>query len=72
MIFNHIRWSNDILAARLELGLVQESIVTLVGLSHTAISHYERGEEKNPKIEHFLKMCNVYDLDPREYFELLR
>lgn len=72
MVFNHIRWANDILAARLEHGLVQDSITTLTGLSGTAISHYEQGKEENPKIAHFLLMCNVYDLDPREYFELER
>ena len=72
MIFNNIRWGNDILTRRLELKLTQEDISKLTGISTTAISQYETGVEDNPKLSFYLVMCNVYDLDPREYFELER
>jgi len=73
MIFNHVRFGNDILACRLELGLKGDTIAALTGCMHaTLVYKYEGGKEENPKMENFLALCNVFDLDPREYFELVR
>lgn len=72
MIFNHQRFGNDILASRLEASIPATDTAVLTGLAITTVTRYERGEEPNMKIGHFLLLCNVYDLDPREYFELER
>jgi hypothetical protein len=73
MIFNHVRFGNDILACRLELGITGRETQSLIGTMHeTLVFKYEAGKEPNPKMENFLALCNVYDLDPRDYFELER
>jgi len=72
MIFNHTRFGNDILAHRLELKLTGDKIGELISIDKTQLYRYERGQEPNMKIKHFLEVCNLYDLDPREYFELER
>jgi transcriptional regulator with XRE-family HTH domain len=72
MVFNHVRFGNDILARRLELRMSGEEVASLVEVEKTTVYKYERATEPSPKIRHFLAMCNLYDLDPREYFELER
>lgn len=71
MIFNHVRWGNDLLACRLENRLSLTDVQPLIVVDKTTLAHYERGED-NLKMQHFLSLCNLYDLDPREYFELVR
>lgn len=70
MVFSAVKFGNDIMARRLELGLTTKDIEELSGLNQTAVARYERGEEPNPKMQSFLAVCNAYDIDPREYFEL--
>ena len=72
MVFNHVRFGNDALTRRIELKLTQDDIVALTGISGATVSVYERGREPRPNMGNFLDLCNVYDLDPREYFELER
>lgn len=72
MVFNHIKFANDILARRAELQISGSDVMRLVSdkVDKTQIYRYERGEEKNMKMQNFLAICNLYDLDPRDYFEL--
>lgn len=70
MVFRRNHWANIITAHRTELGMTQDAVGSLVGLTGTAISVYEAGKEDSPKIKHFLAICNLFDLDPREFFEL--
>jgi hypothetical protein len=71
MIFNHIRWANDVAACRAELQITSTEAATLNGkVDGSQITRYERGEERNMKMQNFLALCNLYDLDPRVYFEL--
>jgi len=73
MVFNHVRFGNDICARRLELGMTGAEVAKLAGNMHsTLVYKYENGVEDNPKMENFLAFCNVFDLDPRDYFELER
>lgn len=73
MVFNHVRFGNDMLTRRLVLGMTGYEVASLAGSMHaTLVFKYESGQEKNPKMENFLAFCNVFDLDPREYFELER
>jgi len=72
MIFNHMRFGNDCLAHRLYLRREVSEIAEMIGTTQSVVGRYERGEEPNLHMLMFLKMCNVYDLDPREYFELER
>lgn len=73
MIFNHVRFGNDMLTRRIELKMTGAEVAELAGNMHaTLVYKYERGLEKNPQMVNFLAFCNVFDLDPREYFELER
>lgn len=72
MVFNHVRFGNDILACRLQLGLTTTTIATIADTSTSVISRYERAQEPNLHVSMLLKICNVFDLDVREYFELER
>jgi transcriptional regulator with XRE-family HTH domain len=72
MVFNRARFGNDILAMRWELGLSQRAVGEMCELEGSLLSRYERGDETNMKMQNFLAICNVYDIDPREYFELER
>ena len=70
MVFRKIHFGNECLASRLELGLTQLDVQTLTGLSTAAISEYERGNQDNMHVGNFLALCNAYDLDPRDFFDL--
>lgn len=73
LIFNNMRFGNDILARRLQLGMTGAEVAVLAGNMHaTLVYKYEAGKEENPKMGNFLSLCNVFDLDAREYFELER
>lgn len=70
MAFRHVEFGRDITACRAELKLTQSQVGELVNLANSCISDYETGTEPNPKIQNFLAICNLFDLDPRSYFEL--
>lgn len=72
MIFNHQRFGNDLLARRLHLHMTGRDVAALAGIDSAVVYKYERGVEPNMKLQNFLKLCNIFDLDPREYFELER
>lgn len=72
MVINVIRLGNDCLTRRLELGMTGHECAKLLPFDKTTLFTYERGEEPNMKVTNFLALCNLYDLDPREYFELER
>lgn len=56
--------------ARLGAGLTQNDVAQLAGCSDTNISTLEAGKEPNPKVGNLLALCNLFDLDPREFFLL--
>jgi len=70
MVFRFAHFGNEILAHRLELGLTQDAVGNLIGTTASTIGEYERGKEPNPKMQNFLALCNLYDIDPRGFFEL--
>jgi len=70
MRFRASNFGITILAHRLELGMSQEAIGKLVNVSGSCVCDYEQGNEDNPKMKNFLAFCNLFDLDPRDYFEL--
>lgn len=72
MIFNHQRFGNDALARRLHLKLSGREVAALADMESSLVYKYERGVEPNMKVDNFLRLCNVFDLDPRDYFELER
>lgn len=69
-IFRKHRFATDITASRAELGMTQIEVANHVGLSGSAISDYESAHEDNMKLKNFLNLCNLFDLNPHEYFEL--
>jgi len=72
MIFNHVRFGNDCLACRLEAKLTGRALQELISFDITTLYKYERGVEGNMKMANMLELANLYDLDPRDYFELER
>lgn len=70
MIFNEQRFAAAILACRAELGVSGAEAEMSLPFDRSALHRYERGEEINLKMQNFLALCNLYDLDPREFFEL--
>lgn len=69
-IFRKHQFATDIAASRIELGMTQIEVASHVGLSGSAISDYESAHEDNMKLQNFLNLCNLFDLNPHEYFEL--
>lgn len=72
MVFNHIQFGIDILARRTELQMTGDEVSSLVTCEKSTVYAYERGVEPSPRMRHFISLCNLYDLDPRDYFELER
>lgn len=69
-VFRKNAFATDIMAARTELGVTQREAARSLSVTEAALGSYENALEDNPKLQHFLAVCNLYDLDPRNYFEL--
>lgn len=69
-VFRKNQFAADIAASRVELGMTQIEVARHVGLSASAVSDYEAAHEDNMKLQNFLNLCNLFDLNPNEYFEL--
>lgn len=70
-------WSFDIssfgqavTAARMDADLKMSELAVLVDMSQSNISRIERGMTHNPEINGILKICDVLNLDPRNFFEV--
>jgi len=72
--FKLTKFGRDIRAIRQELSASQEEIGDMLGLSNKTISGWETGENgaEAPLMANFLRVCNTFDLDPRDYFEIER
>lgn len=68
MVFRKQAFVTEIEQRRLELGLNMTDIEDLSGYHgyRTFTAHVDQ----TMKIENFLLLCNLLDLDPRNYFEL--
>ena len=53
---------------RTEMGLSQEQLGDLIGVSKVAVWGYENGT-KTPKVDNFLKLVDVLNLTPDELLE---
>lgn len=69
-VFRANEFGSDILAGRLEMNVSAAVVANHVKIHATTVTKYERGQETNPKMDNFLDLCNLFDLDPRKYFEL--
>jgi len=54
-------------AARVNAGLTQTEAAEKIGVSATTIQNWESGK-KDLRYSHFLKACEVYDMDPEQIF----
>lgn len=70
MVFRKQAFATDIKAARAELGMTLGEVGKHVSVSYSQIGKYENAMEDNPKLQNFVDICNLYDLNPQEYFEL--
>jgi len=69
-IFRKNTFATDIVAARAELGYSQFEVAKHLNVTESALGSYENALEDNLKMQHFLSVCNLYDLNPLHYFEL--
>jgi transcriptional regulator with XRE-family HTH domain len=53
--------------------IADEELAELVGLDHSTINNYRNGNIKDwyPRMATFLNICNVLNIDPRNYFKLV-
>lgn len=70
VVFRAVHFGNEILSRRLELGLSAAQVAVMLPFTESALYGYERGDTPNLKMQHFLAACNIYDLNPCEFFEL--
>lgn len=53
---------NKLKNARIDKGLKQYDVATLLGIKPNTISNWEKGRTE-PDIDTFIKLCNIYDID---------
>lgn len=70
MVFRYREFGSMIAAMRVEYGFSTAEVASMVKVHQTTINKYERGIEPNMHIQNFIDLCNLYDIDPRDYFEL--
>lgn len=70
MVFRAIHFGNECLSRRLELKISGDDAAALLPFDKSQLYRYERGLEPHMKMHNFISLCNLYDLDPREFFEL--
>lgn len=68
MVFAVTKFVQDCEGRRVELGLNQREIMTLADYNN--YHRLTRVKPVNIEMKNFLALCNVFDLDPRDYFEL--
>lgn len=57
--------------ARIEKGLTQAKLATLLGEDQSFVSKYESGERRLDAVEFFL-ICGALDLDPMAVWEAIK
>lgn len=70
MVFRANQFGTDVLAARVEMEASQAVVAYHIGVSSSWVSAVETGIEPNMKMQNFLAICNLFDLNPTSYFEL--
>ena len=53
---------------RLEKGLNQEDLASMLGKSKSVISNWERGDN-SPDLEMVERMCEIFEVTPNEMYE---
>ena len=70
MVFRALHFGNECLSRRLELKMSGDEVAAMLSFDKTTLYKYEAGKEDNLKMQNFLALCNLYDLNPCEFFEL--
>jgi DNA-binding XRE family transcriptional regulator len=70
--FDGIGFASAVRAAMVTQGLNQAEVAELIGVSPATVSvirngHY-RGQDKLPSVTFILALCNLFDLDIRNYW----
>lgn len=68
MLFAVRRFVLECEGRRVELGLTMKDVENLA--EYHAYSHLTFRQADNIEMKNFLKLCNLFDLDPRDFFEL--
>lgn len=64
-----LKFSGDVFKARKERGWTQEQIAEAISVCKRTYQYTEEGE-KLPRIDNFLKLIRLFDLDANDYKEL--
>lgn len=53
-----------------EAGLSQNDVASVLGVSGSYIGYIEKNNERmiTLRIDHVIGLCNLFDLDPRDYY----
>lgn len=64
--------TNNLKALRLQHGLKQKEVPTLLGMrSEDRISHWEKGQAM-PSVQNLFKLCEIYKVNPFEIYTILK
>lgn len=66
-----VEYGNFIREHRLKMGLTQEEVSKMLGISQVAYGRYELGL-REPKFSLIIKISQVLDFDPGEFFNQYR
>jgi transcriptional regulator with XRE-family HTH domain len=68
MVLAKQRFLSHVEQARIELNLTQADVEELAG--YRGYKQVLTGRSADMQVDNFLRLCNLLDLDPRDYFEL--
>lgn len=69
--FNGAIFGRDIRRERVAHELTQDDVATLLGVHGSTVSRWECGTTTGIYVANLIAVCDLLDLDPRDYFQLL-
>lgn len=63
MKYNYLKIARILKEKRLESGMSQRQLASLVGINHSEITRIEHGERVNYNLINLIKICEVLDID---------
>lgn len=65
--FNHIKFWEHVIGARVSRRLSQKQVGIELGVGGSTVSQWESGKRQLPA-HRFMALCSVFDLDPMQYY----
>lgn len=70
-LFDWKGFGEDVRSNRLAMGWTQSELSDYLGYLGSYVSKTERGRPDNIGMKDFLRLCNLFDLNPTKYFILM-